>query len=94
MSGNGRNTSKGWIDPDDAPEWTDEVFDRAAIHDGSGLVKAAQGTLTRRGRPKLASPKRQVTLRLDSEVIDRLRETGPGWQSRINEILRNAVKAP
>ena len=94
MSGNGRNTSSGWTDPDDAPEWTDEVFDRAAIHDGNRLVKAAQGTLTRRGRPKLANPKRQVTLRLDSDVIDRLRKTGPGWQSRINEILRNAVKAP
>jgi uncharacterized protein (DUF4415 family) len=94
MSGNGRNTSSGWTDPDEAPEWTDEVFDRAAVYNDGKLVKAAQGTLTRRGRPKLANPKRQVTLRLDSDVIDRLRETGPGWQSRINEILRNAVKAP
>ena len=94
MSGNGRNTSNGWTDPDEAPEWSDEVFDRAAVYKDGKLVKAAQGTLTRRGRPKLANPKRQVTLRLDGDVIDRLRETGPGWQSRINEILRNAVKTP
>jgi uncharacterized protein (DUF4415 family) len=89
----GKSTSQDWVDPDDAPEWTDDVFDRAAIYKGGKLVRPADGTLTRRGRPKLANPKRQVTLRLDGDVIDRLRETGPGWQSRINEILRNAVKA-
>ncbi len=89
----GKNTSQDWVDPDDAPEWTDDVFDRAAIYKGGKLVRPADGTLTRRGRPKLANPKQQITLRLDGDVIDRLRETGPGWQSRINEILRNAVKA-
>ena len=47
--------------------------------------QAARGTLTRRGRPKLESPRHQVTLRLDQEVVDGFRETGPGWQERINE---------
>lgn len=94
MPGKGRSTSPDWVDPDDAPEWTDDTFDRAAIYRNGKLVRPADGTLTRPGRPKLANPKRQVTLRLDGDVIDRLRETGPGWQSRINEILRNAVKAP
>jgi uncharacterized protein (DUF4415 family) len=93
MPAKGKSTSQDWVDPDDAPEWTDDVFDRAAIYKGGKLIRPADGTLTRRGRPKLANPKRQVTLRLDGDVIDRLRETGPGWQSRINEILRNAVKA-
>ena len=41
-----------------------------------------------RGRPKLDAPKRLVSLRLDPEVIERFRATGPGWQSRINQILR------
>jgi len=41
-----------------------------------------------RGRPALDAPKRLVSLRLDPEVIDRFRATGPGWQSRINEVLR------
>ncbi len=93
MSANEKNTSSNWVEPDDAPEWTDEVFDRAAIYHGETLIRPATGTLTRAGRPKLANPKRQVTLRLDGDVLDSLRETGPGWQSRINEILRNAVKA-
>jgi uncharacterized protein (DUF4415 family) len=81
-----------WTDPDDAPEWTDDVFDRAAIYDGHKLIRPAQGTLTRRGRPKLETPKRQVTLRLDQDVIDAFRKTGPGWQGRMNEALRKALK--
>ena len=88
----GKDTATGWVDPDEAPEWTDEVFDRAAIYDGDKLIRPAQGTLTRRGRPKLDSPKRQVTLRLDQEVLDGFRETGPGWQGRINEALRKSLK--
>jgi len=92
MSGNKGNIAPDWVDPDDSPEWTDEMFDRAAIHDGDKLIRPATGTLTKRGRPKLANPKKQVTLRLDSDVLEGLRETGPGWQSRVNDILRKAVK--
>lgn len=92
MSAKPKSTSSEWIDPDDAPEWTDEVFDRAAIYQGDKLIRPATGTLTKPGRPKLTNPKRQVTLRLDGDLLDRLRESGPGWQSRVNEILRNAVK--
>lgn len=41
-----------------------------------------------RGRPRLEAPKRLVSLRLDPDVVERFRATGPGWQSRINEVLR------
>lgn len=92
MSAKKPNSSAVWVDPDDAPEWTDEMFERAAFYRAGKLVRPATGTLTKRGRPKLANPKRQVTLRLDGDVLDSFRETGPGWQSRINEILRKAVK--
>ena len=72
-----------WVDPDDAPELTDEHFTRADIYEGRKLV--------RRGRPPAASPKQAVSLRLDADVLARFRSTGPGWQSRINEILRKAA---
>jgi uncharacterized protein (DUF4415 family) len=85
-------TSGNWVDPDDGPEWTEDTFRRAAFYRDGKLVRPADGTFTKRGRPKLANPKRQVTLRLDSDVLDGLRETGPGWQSRVNAILREAVK--
>jgi uncharacterized protein (DUF4415 family) len=41
-----------------------------------------------RGRPRAPAPKHLVSLRLDPEVVERFRATGPGWQSRINEVLR------
>lgn len=47
-----------------------------------------------RGRPALDNPKKQVTLRLDSDVVARFRAGGPGWQSRINDILRKAAGLP
>lgn len=80
-----------WVDPDDAPEWTKEMFDRAEMRFGEQIVREATGTLTRRGRPRSDNPKQQVTLRLDPEVLARFRADGPGWQGRINEALRKAA---
>lgn len=41
------------------------------------------------GRPLGSGTKAQVTLRLDLEVIEILKATGLGWQTRANEVLRN-----
>ena len=47
-----------------------------------------------RGRPALGcKAKRLNTLRLDPEVLDAFKATGPGWQSRINDVLSAALKA-
>lgn len=86
------NTTQQWIDPDDAPEWTDEVFERAEIRRAGKVVRPASGTLTKRGRPKLERPKVQVTLRLDQDIVERFRAGGPGWQSRMNEALKKAAQ--
>jgi len=49
------------------------------------------GRLIRRGRPPLsAKPKTAITLRLDEDVVSAYRETGEGWQTRINADLRRA----
>jgi BrnA antitoxin of type II toxin-antitoxin system len=49
--------------------------------------------LIRRGRPPLSGkPKTAVTLRLDEDVVSAYRETGEGWQTRINADLRRARK--
>ncbi|RRN64934.1 BrnA antitoxin family protein [Caulobacter sp. 602-1] len=93
MPENKANSENSWIDPDDAPEWTDEQFERAELRIGGKVIRPANGTLTRPGRPKSDRPKQQVTLRLDQDVLEKLREGGPGWQSRANEILKKAVGA-
>ena len=79
----GASISKGWVDPDDAPELTDAHFERADVYRGAKLV--------RRGRPKLARPKQAVKLRLDQDVLDHFRASGPGWQTRINATLARVV---
>jgi uncharacterized protein (DUF4415 family) len=85
-----------WIDPDDAPELTAELAAVGELRVGGKVVRPATGHLgpngVVRGRPPLrGEAKRQVTLRLDPDVLDRFRADGPGWQGRINEALRKAV---
>lgn len=81
-----------WSDPDDAREWTDDQFSRAEYAIDGKVVREARGTLTRRrGRPKLTSPKEQISVRLDPDVLAALRASGPGWQARMNQVLRKAL---
>ena len=79
-----RSGSAAWVDPDHAPALTEKFFDRAEIRHGERIV--------RRGRPPLASPKQAVKLRLDADVLAAYRNTGDGWQTRINADLRKARK--
>ncbi len=44
-----------------------------------------------RGRPRLDAPKEAVKLRLDQDVLKVFRATGPGWQSRINQVLKDSL---
>ena len=46
---------------------------------------------SRRGRPKLERPKVEVKIRLDAGIVDHLRGTGPGWQTRLNAALGKLV---
>ena len=48
--------------------------------------------LVRRGRPLGSGSKAQVTLRLDREVLEAFKATGEGWQTRINDALKNWVQ--
>lgn len=95
MTGKNENTKTSWVDPDEPPEWPDEVWARAEIAVGGKVIRPATGTLTRRGRPPQGdAPKQQVTLRLPRGVIEHFKAGGAGWQTRIGEVLeRHAEKA-
>ncbi|XKM38253.1 BrnA antitoxin family protein (plasmid) [Rhizobium ruizarguesonis] len=43
-------------------------------------------------RRALPNVKEQVSLKLDSDVLAYFQEEGPGWQERINDALRAAMK--
>jgi uncharacterized protein (DUF4415 family) len=82
------------VDPDDAPPWTGDQWDRAELAIGGKVIRPAQGTLTKPGRPKSAAPKKSVHMRLSPDVLEYFRKQGPGWQTRIDDTLRKAAKLP
>jgi len=44
------------------------------------------------GRPPLEVTRPKVTLRLEPPILEHLRSTGKGWQTRVNALLREAVE--
>ena len=73
------------------PEWTEADFARAKGPEAlpPALLAAFPKTVARLGRPR-GSAKQAVSIRLDKDVLEKFRATGPGWQSRINEVLKRA----
>jgi hypothetical protein len=83
MTAKKRSTTATWTDPDDAPPLTEEFFKQADQYEGD--------TLKPRGRPRAPTTKEPVKIRLDADVVAALRESGEGWQTRINDTLRASL---
>ena len=47
----------------------------------------ARATVHRGGRPISTNPRKLLSIRLPADVIDRWKQTGPGWQTRTAERL-------
>jgi uncharacterized protein (DUF4415 family) len=75
-----------WTDPDDAPGLIADMLNCAEAFEGNKFVRRG------RGRLKTGSAREQIRVRLDPDVVAKLREAGPGWQSQINAILRRALR--
>lgn len=83
---------------DDNPEWTEEDFRKArpAAEVLPQFIgeKATQELLRRgRGRPAKADKKVSQNLRLDADVLEAYKREGSGWQTRINQVLREHMPA-
>lgn len=61
----------------DAPAWTPEMFARAIVRKGL----------------KPATTKSLVSLRIDTDVLAWFKNQGPGYQSRMNALLRAYMEA-
>lgn len=46
-----------------------------------------RGAVKRAGRPAATNPRRQVTIRLPKSVLAEWKATGPGWQTRMAELI-------
>lgn len=62
---------------EELPELTDEMLARGKVNKG--------------GRPRVANPKRLISIRLTEDVIHKWRATGPGWQTRMAEKLTKSA---
>lgn len=81
---------------DDTPEWTEDDFDRARparemLPEILG-AEAAEQMLKRRGRPPKVAAKEAINIRLSPEVLEYFRAQGPGWQTRIDQALKEWVE--
>ncbi|OXE36162.1 MAG: hypothetical protein CGW95_09445 [Phenylobacterium zucineum] len=76
----------------DPPPLTDDLLSKMRsareVH-GKDWVDRAMGR--KRGRPKSENAKVEVKIRLDAATVEHLRNSGPGWQTRINALLVRMV---
>ena len=91
MNENKNALENGWVDPDDAPELTDAFFDQATpkINDEVVSISDVEAAFKKRvGRPRATNPKKPISIRLSADVLEYFKSTGGGWQTRVDDILR------
>ncbi len=97
-----RNTVKFELDPKNPPALTAEQRKRlaalaarpdSAIDYSDIPQQTAAVKWSRPGALVSAENKQQITLRLDAEVLNFFKNTGERYQSRINAVLREYVRA-
>lgn len=72
----------------DNPEWTQQDFARARP-----AAEVLPASLLRKVRGKQRTPTKQsVTIRLSPDVVSKFRDSGKGWQSRMDNALREWLK--
>lgn len=84
------------VDPDDAPELTDEFFEKGVWRIGDEIVsrnEAQAEAAKRRGRPAGSGTKISTTIRFDAEVLAAFKATGDGWQTRMNDALKDWLRS-
>ena len=78
------------------PEWTKEDF--ANARPASDVLreifpKAVADTMLKRGRPRKEITKAPVNIRLSPDVVEAFRATGRGWQTRVDQALKDWLKS-
>jgi len=94
------NIVKLTLDPDNLPPLTPKERSQlehvAAIADGEIDYSDAPyrpDAVWMKAAERLPGAKKQITLRIDAEVLDFFKQTGKRYQSRMNAVLRSYVEA-
>ena len=86
--------AKDWSDVDSPPLTSRQLASMRPLREvypdlAEFAVKRKRG---QRG-PQKAQTKKPVTIRIDHDVLDSYKATGPGWQTRMNDALRRGAKS-
>jgi uncharacterized protein (DUF4415 family) len=77
------------------PEWTAAMIAKARpardVLPRLFGARTAAKMLKPRGRPKSPQSKVAISLRLAPDTLARWKATGPGWQTRMADVLRESV---
>ncbi len=84
-------THEDW-DAVDSPELTDEELARLRLARDALPPEVFAALPSHSGRPRAERPRQLVSLRLDPDVVETFKATGPGWQTRMNEVLAEAAR--
>ena len=84
--------SKKRVEHDDNPEWTAVDFARAKGPESLRRTSWRHSRTRRSAVGRSRTPKEAVSLRLDAQVVNHLRSRGPGWQTRVNDTLAEAIR--
>ena len=85
-------TKEDWDDVSDNPEWTAEDYANARpFREVFPDLAASIDAKRKAGRPKATAPKQTIALRVAPDVLAAFKATGPGWQTRMQEALRDWV---
>ena len=82
-------------DPDNPESTDDELAQAKPMAEALPELHAAlMAEIAKRkaGRPKAAVTKQTIAIRLDPDVLEAFKATGPGWQTRMNEALREWIE--
>ena len=79
------------------PPGNDYVWDGKDEDDRPATAEELQAGIEayrkKRGRPAGSGTKEQVAIRFERDVLEALRATGPGWQTRVSDAVGKLVKA-
>ena len=78
---------------EDGTLYTDEELARFKPFEESDLPESFKEVIRRRGRPRKANPKVPVNIRFSPEVVAYFRATGKGWQTRMDDALKEWIAA-
>ncbi len=84
---------RGTVEEDNIEELPEEFF-KNAVYGWDGLASLigadVVAEMRKAGRPKVAAPKQLQSFKLSQDVISAIKQSGKGYNARVEKVLRAA----